>query len=65
MAAEEVARAQIIVSALDKTIMALRSKREDEWEEQIETLTRMREATIAKVHEVDPSVQFDVVPPAE
>ena len=48
-----------MVIALDQTILALGARGESEWQEEIKRLTRMREATIAKVHEVDPSVQFE------
>jgi hypothetical protein len=58
VAADEVKRAQIIVTALDQTIASLRERRELEWEEQIETLTRMRQETIARVREIDPTAEF-------
>ena len=59
MAAEETRKAQLIVIALDQTIADLRTRGEAEWQEQIDMLTRMRQDTIARVYEIDPSVQFE------
>jgi hypothetical protein len=59
VAAEETRKAQLIVIALDQTIADLRTRGEAEWQEQIDMLTRMRQDTIARVYEIDPSVQFE------
>jgi hypothetical protein len=59
VAAEETRKAQLIVIALDQTIADLRTRGEAEWQEQIDMLTRMRQDTIARVHEIDPSLQFE------
>jgi hypothetical protein len=60
VAAEGVRQAQILVIGLEQTIASLRERGGSEWEENIETLTLLRGATIARVHEIDPTVQFDV-----
>jgi hypothetical protein len=59
VAADEVRNAQILVIALEQTIASLRERGGSDLEENIETLTLLRDATIAKVHEIDPSVQFE------
>ena len=60
MAAEETCKAQLIVIALDQTIADLRTRGEAEWQEQIDMLIRMRQDTIARVYENDPSVSSRV-----
>jgi hypothetical protein len=59
VAAGEIERARLVVLAIDQTMAALRETGELDWQEQIETLTRLREETIARVHEIDPSIEFD------
>jgi len=51
----------MIVIALDQTIASLRERR---WQAHFETLSRLRDDTIARVHQIDPSVKFDA-PAAE
>jgi hypothetical protein len=60
VAAEGVRGPQILVIALEQTIASLRERGGSYSEEHIETLTLLRDATIARVHEIDPTVQFDV-----
>ena len=54
----------MIVIALDQTIASLRERGEPEWQEHVETLSRLRDDTIARVHQIYPSVKFDA-PAAE
>ncbi|MDX6407677.1 MAG: hypothetical protein QOE13_748 [Gaiellaceae bacterium] len=56
---EDLRKAQIIVTALDQTIADLRARGASGWQEHIETLDRLREETVAEVHNLDPSVSFD------